>query len=321
MINRINRNSLLKLILILFALVFIAAGLSFLFRQGSMTLEEYALKHPGQPQDNNENRDSVSSDRIPSHISSNNAGTTISTNNAGTTVSANNAGATVSSNESVSGELMGKRLNADSMIGQRIVYTDDFYYEPLSDALMAAMEGISYPAFDSLEEEPAVAYEDLRYVHLLHYDFHGNVAEGELICNASVAQDFVEIFHTLYQNMYRIEKILLIDVYGGDDTASMEDNNTSCFNYRTVEGSTSLSKHALGLAIDINPFYNPYVTYPEGQVRISPRGSEIYADRSREFPYKIDENDLCYKLFTERGFLWGGNWNSMKDYQHFQKIT
>ena len=101
----------------------------------------------------------------------------------------------------------------------------------------------------------------------------------------------------------------------------MQDHNTSCFNYRVVDGTSNLSKHAYGLAIDINPFFNPYVVFKtDGPTYISPRGSETYADRSKDFAYKIDENDLCYKLFTERGFTWGGNWNSCKDYQHFQKV-
>ena len=101
----------------------------------------------------------------------------------------------------------------------------------------------------------------------------------------------------------------------------MQDNNTSCFNYRVVDGTSNLSKHALGLAIDINPFFNPYVVFQkDGSTYISPKGSETYADRSKDFAYKIDENDLCYQLFKEHGFIWGGHWNSCKDYQHFQKV-
>ena len=156
-----------------------------------------------------------------------------------------------------------------------------------------------------------------------YYDFNGEVQTGELICNQGIADDLMEIFHELYLNEYQIEKIRLVDEYQADDTASITDNNTSCFNYRVVDGTTSLSKHALGCAIDINPFYNPYVVFNKdgsGQTYISPPGSEVYVDRSKEFPYKIDESDLCYKLFTEHGFTWGGNWNSCKDYQHFQKV-
>ena len=182
------------------------------------------------------------------------------------------------------------------------------------------------PALNLLEDDvaPAVSYDDLRYLSVLYYDFNGEVQTGELICNKGIVQDFVEIFYELYQNEYQIEKIRLIDEYQGDDTASMADNNTSCFNYRVVDGTSSLSKHALGCAIDINPFYNPYVVFNRngsGETYISPPGSEIYADRSKEFPYKIDENDLCYKLFKEHGFVWGGDWNSCKDYQHFQKTV
>ena len=201
---------------------------------------------------------------------------------------------------------------------ERITYQDGFYYEPLSDSIKERITGISYP-----ETGCTVPYEDLNYVKLLYVDFDGEVQSGELICNKAIAQDMVEIFYELYRNDYRIERIRLIDEYSGDDTLSMLDNNTSCFNYRVVDGTTTLSKHALGCAIDINPFYNPYIVFNKngsGETYISPKGSEIYADRSQNFPYKIDENDLCYKLFTQHGFTWGGNWNSTKDYQHFQIV-
>ena len=201
---------------------------------------------------------------------------------------------------------------------ERITYQDGFYYEPLSDSIKEKITGISYP-----ETGCTVPYEDLNYVKLLYVDFDGEVQEGELICNKAIAQDMVEIFYELYRNDYRIERVRLIDEYDGDDTLSMLDNNTSCFNYRVVDGTTTLSKHALGCAIDINPFYNPYIVFNKngsGETYISPKGSEIYADRSQNFPYKIDENDLCFKLFTQHGFTWGGNWNSTKDYQHFQIV-
>jgi len=219
----------------------------------------------------------------------------------------------------------------------RVIYQEGFYYEPLSDEIKTKITGISYPVSPSesassiapviniLEDDvvPAVSYDDLRYLSVLYYDFNGEVQSGELICNKGIADDLMEIFYELYRNEYQIEKIRLVDEYQADDTASITDNNTSCFNYRVVDGTTSLSKHALGCAIDINPFYNPYVVFNKdgsGETYISPPGSEIYVDRSKDFPYKIDETDLCYKLFKEHGFTWGGNWNSCKDYQHFQKV-
>jgi len=123
----------------------------------------------------------------------------------------------------------------------------------------------------------------------------------------------------LYENQYPIEKMVLIDEYEADDEKSMEDNNTSAFNYRSINGSTKLSKHSLGLAIDINPRYNPCVRTIDGELSVEPANGNAYTDRTQEFPYKINENDLCYRLFTEHGFTWGGSWNSLKDYQHFEK--
>lgn len=201
----------------------------------------------------------------------------------------------------------------------RTTYKEGFFYEELTDSVKERITGISYP-----ESGCTVPYEDLAYVGLLYFDFDGQEQTGELICNKAIAQDMVEIFYELYRNEYQLERVRLIDEYGGDDTASMADNNTSCFNYRVVDGTSNLSKHAYGLAIDVNPYYNPYVVFgrnADGSDYISPPGSEIYADRSQSFAYKIDENDLCYRLFAEHGFTWGGNWNSSKDYQHFQKAV
>lgn len=191
--------------------------------------------------------------------------------------------------------------------------SENFYYEPLSDDVISRITGISYV------DNPNISLDDLRYLSLLYVDFNGDTKHGEMICNKSIAQDLLEIFYELYNNDYRLESVKLIDEFDGDDTKSMLANNTSCFNYRVVEGSKKLSNHAYGLAVDINPFYNPYITYKDGVTKISPAGSEAYADRTLDFPYKIDENDLAYKLFTQHGFKWGGNWNSVKDYQHFER--
>ena len=214
--------------------------------------------------------------------------------------------------------LTGAGLNGTSLLEERTTLSRGFYFEPLSDRLRRYMTGVSFPSGDA--GNLAVTLDDLRYLHIMHYDFNGNQTEGELICNKLIAKDLAEIFYELYTQEYPIEKVLLIDKYNGNDTASMEDNNTSCFNYRPVEGTKNLSKHALGLAIDINPLYNPYITYnSDGTRNVSPSASLDYAERSHVFSYKIDAQDLCYRLFTEHGFTWGGNWNSVKDYQHFQK--
>ena len=154
---------------------------------------------------------------------------------------------------------------------------------------------------------------------MLHIGFDGETHIGEMIVNQEIAEDILEIMSELYKQEYPIEKMALIDAYGADDESSMSDNNTSAFNYREIAGSSKLSRHALGLAVDINPKYNPYVKEKNGEYLVSPANGAAYADRSQEFPYKIAEGDLCLRLFLEHGFTWGGSWNSVKDYQHFER--
>ena len=77
--------------------------------------------------------------------------------------------------------------------------------------------------------------------------------------------------------------------------------------------------HGLGMAVDINPLYNPYIKMVDGKLSIEPATGAEYVDREKIFPYKIEPNDICVKLFKAHGFLWGGDWQGKKDYQHFYK--
>ena len=195
-----------------------------------------------------------------------------------------------------------------------LIQAQDFSVVPISDSLFAKMQGLSYP------KNCTVPRHDLRHVRVLHYDAEGKVHKGELVCNKAIAQDIVDIFRQLYEARYPIEKIRLIDEYDADDEQSMSDNNTSSFCYRNVSGTKKLSKHAMGMAIDINTRYNPYVRKGnDGRQLISPSNGRAYADRSKSYPYKIVKGDLLYRLFIQHGFQWGGNWKTMKDYQHFEK--
>lgn len=219
-------------------------------------------------------------------------------------------------NEAPQPESETKPQEREPAMSDRVIYQDGFYYESLSDTVKAKITGISYPVDDSAA---AISYDMLRHVNVLYYDFNGEKQSGELICHKAIAQDLVEIFSALYEMRYPIEKIALVDDYRGDDELSMQDNNTSCFNYRALP-SGRLSNHAYGLALDLNPFYNPYVTYRnDGSVHIAPAGSDDYADRERSFDHKIDKEDPAYQLFIQHGFTWGGSWRSSKDYQHFEK--
>ena len=187
-----------------------------------------------------------------------------------------------------------------------------FYIKRIDEPIFARIKGKSY------KSDCTVPVDDLRYLHILHKDLERQTHEGELICNAYISADLLYIFQRLYEAAYPIERVRLIDEYGADDETSMLANNSSCFNFRLISHTTNVSKHGLGLAVDINPLYNPYIKEVDGKRVLEPATAEEYIDRSKVFPYKIEEDDLCCKLFAERGFEWGGNcWDNRKDYQHF----
>lgn len=189
-----------------------------------------------------------------------------------------------------------------------------FGIDKIGDAVFARMKGKSF------KEDSRIPLSDLRYIRALHIDINGNIHLGEMVCHRSIAHDLVEIFRELYKAHYPIERMLLIDEYQADDETSMRANNSSCFNYRYVKGSGKLSKHAQGLAVDINTLYNPYVKRrANGTLIIQPSTAKKYVNRDACFPYKIMKGDLLYNLFIQHGFTWGGSWCSLKDYQHFEK--
>ncbi len=172
-----------------------------------------------------------------------------------------------------------------------------------------------------------IALSDLRYIKLIHRNYEGQTQVGELIVNAAIEADVMDIFMQFYLNGYQIYSMYLIDnFWAGDgdssDYASIDVNNTSAFCYRTVTGSSNLSNHAYGLAIDLNPLENPYVRIgDDGYGTSAHANAQAYNNNrsSATMPHVIDHEDLAYVLFTEHGFTWGGDWSNPKDYQHFQK--
>lgn len=194
------------------------------------------------------------------------------------------------------------------------ISAQEFSVQPIPDSVFLRMQGRSWP------EGCTIRRSDLRYLRLSHYDAEKKQHVGEMVCNKAIANDLLEIFRELYRQKYPIERIRLIDDYNADDEQSMRDNNSSCFCYRKISGSTKLSKHAQGMAVDINTLYNPYVrTGKDGRRIVEPATATRYVDRRKSFPYKIVKDDLLYWLFLQHGFKWGGNWRTMKDWQHFEK--
>ena len=190
-----------------------------------------------------------------------------------------------------------------------------FAADPIPDEVWQRMQDKTY------KENPYIQRSDLRHIRALHWDYDEKIHIGEMVCNKLIADKVARILRQLFDAKYPIQRMLLPDVYDADDETQMRDNNSSCFCYRAIAGTTKLSKHARGLAVDINTLYNPYYKDREDGSRfIQPATAAEYCDRTKEFPYKIDHEDLCFRLFTEAGFEWGGDWTTCKDFQHFELI-
>jgi hypothetical protein len=184
------------------------------------------------------------------------------------------------------------------------------WWNPIPKKIRSLIYGRSY-------KEGCVPIEDLCYIQITHINTDGKILQGELVYHINLAREITEIFLDLFKARYPIEKVRLIDHYKANDDLAMFNNCSSALCVRPITGcSNRYSKHSYGGTIDINPITNPYV---KGKTVLPPTSSE-FLDRTREdVPTMIKEGDLCYQAFVKRGYTWGGNWTSLKDYQHFEK--
>lgn len=158
---------------------------------------------------------------------------------------------------------------------------------------------------------PQSIIENLRLVDVYYYGFDEKLHKGQLVVHREVVLDIIEIFEFIRERQFPISKVIPISKYGWSDDKSIMDNNTSAFNYRYISGTRVISNHASGLAIDINPGLNPYIkngsSLPANCIYDTTKAGTILAD-----------SDLV-KEFKKKGWQWGGDWKSLKDYQHFEK--
>ena len=158
-----------------------------------------------------------------------------------------------------------------------------------------------------------VRLSDLRLVTLTYWGFDHRAHTGHLIVNRDATAAIVVAMGKLFRAHFPIQRMQLVDAYGASDERSMAANNTSAFNGRRVPGSGVWSQHAYGRAIDINPLLNPMVT----DAGVDPPSGARYADHSLHLPGMIHAGDVVVRAFAAVGWHWGGDWHSLKDYQHF----
>jgi hypothetical protein len=161
-----------------------------------------------------------------------------------------------------------------------------------------------------------VGPELLRRVEVNYVGFDGQTHRGELVVHQEVVADVISIFEQLHRMHYPIAKMQTVADYpGAEDELSMEDNNTSAFNCRLLPSGRAWALHAYGRAIDVNPLINPFI---DSGGDIQPKTAGPYLDRNRTDPGILHANDPAVRTFTDRGWRWGGDWRSPKDYQHFE---
>ena len=158
-----------------------------------------------------------------------------------------------------------------------------------------------------------VPVSDLRLLRLTHLGFDGRSRVGELVVHRGQATAMVEVFRRLHAARFPIERMVTVEQYGSDDDRSMAANNTSGYNCRLTTGGTRFSEHAYGTAIDINPVQNPYVR----GTTVEPEAGRAYLDRSNVRPGMIVADDPVVRAFAAAGWEWGGDFSTLKDYQHF----
>lgn len=185
-----------------------------------------------------------------------------------------------------------------------------FSEQPIPLAIQQQMIGSTW------HKDCPVPLSDLRLLTIQYRDLNADIQQGKLIVHQQVATEVLSIFKKLFTLNYPIERMQLMSEFGGDDEKAMEVNNTSAFNCRAITGHNKhFSKHSYGLAIDLNTRINPYIK----GATILPKNASEFINRQQHLPGMIHHGDSTYQLFIQRHWQWGGDWKSLKDYQHFEK--
>ncbi|WP_197169325.1 M15 family metallopeptidase [Novipirellula galeiformis] len=185
--------------------------------------------------------------------------------------------------------------------------------DPIIDSAMSVAD-----AFDGLAVDcPEEIRERQKLVTVLYYSFDHKIHQGQVLIDSELEHDIQRVFAVALQEKFPIQSVIPIShprfrkEGNWDDELSMQANNTSAFNYRVIAGTTRLSNHARGRAIDLNPLLNPYV---RGE-SVSPAGA-VYSPHT---PGTLTDENSVTQAFLRLGWGWGGHWQRGQDYQHFDK--
>lgn len=154
----------------------------------------------------------------------------------------------------------------------------------------------------------------LTIIEVKFFDYNGVEQMGKIVTHRALAADLVKLFKFAYSEKIPIEMVhpIICDLPDGN-TSMAHLNNTYSFHYRNKVKKSNLSQHSYGMAIDINPFNNPYIS-PRGDT--IPHGATYTPVTDAR---SLDKNHPLVKKFKSLGWVWGGDWSQVKDYMHFEK--
>jgi len=184
-----------------------------------------------------------------------------------------------------------------------------FTSQPLPDDIIDQIDGITF------HDNTPFDHSFLSYLTVTHINFYGEPTIGHLIVAQEIGDEVLEIFQEIFEYGFPIYSIRLIDYFDAIDYDSMAANNSHAFNFRYIAGTNVISRHGFGMAIDINPIQNPYI---RGDT-IWPAAGAYYLDRDNVRPGMIVPGSVVYYAFINRGWTWGGHWQSPIDYHHFER--
>jgi hypothetical protein len=209
----------------------------------------------------------------------------------------------------------GQILPTPAELVDRRLPTIDLLDPPADGQFAATVEPVPADVVARSSWQPAcpVGLNELRYVTVGFWGFDGQAHTGELLVNAAWAEELVEVFRALFDARFPIEEMRIIRAEEIDAHPTGDGNTTTSFVCRPAVGSGSWSRHAYGLAVDINPFHNPYV---KGDL-VLPELASAYVDRSNVRVGMIVEGDQATAAFAAMGWGWGGRWNTLDDFMHF----
>ena len=172
------------------------------------------------------------------------------------------------------------------------------------------------PVEEALKQNPAMPcpaeiLAQQEVVRVCYVGFDNNVHQGQIVVDRRLVGDVIGAFDLLLGLKFPITSVIPVSRYSWSDEASMQADNSSGFNYRLIAGTGRPSLHGSGWAIDINPRRNPYINGDD----VQPKGAVYLPGEPGVF---TDKSDLV-SFLESRGWIWGGRWTSLKDYQHFEK--